>query len=406
MAGVDEIAATALDQVGVAASADSGGVDPELLEDFLPALAAAVAAGRRLPRGQVQRCRVLGERAAREGVTLRAVLDLYLSAAWRLWRQLPVVQRAARDPARVVTAGEVMLRAVEDAAAALADGYQAARRGLVRAQESARREFVDDLLSGPGDVAALLHRAADFGLDLSGPHAVAVVAADKPFVDRAPLTGMVERALLDAAPAAGAGVLVASKQNRLVVVFAAPDAAAADEVVRALTGVLAPATADPGVDLRRRAEVGAWRTTIGRARPGAAGVRASYEDARAALELAARLELPGQVVHAADLLVYQVLLRDRAAITDLVIALLDPLRRARGGAEPLLDTLAAYYDAGGNAAEAARAMHLSVRALTYRLQRVHELTGHDPTRSTQRFALHAAVLGAKLLNWPAVPLDR
>jgi sugar diacid utilization regulator len=399
MAGSDEVPAVQLAQLSVDASADSGGVDPDLLGDFLPALATAVGTGRRLARAQVQRCRMLGERAARQGVTLRAVLDLYLSAAWRLWRQLPAVERAASDPARVVLAGEIMLRAVDDAAAALADGYQVARRGLVRAQESARREFIDDLLTGPGDVAALLHRAADFGLDLSGPHAVAVVAADKPFVDRAPLTGVVERAVHDAAP--GAGALVASKQSRLVVVFAVPNTAAADRVVRALAGVLAPAAA---VDLRRRSDVGAWRIGVGRTRPGAAGVRASYEDARTALELAVRLQMPDQVVHATDLLVYQVLLRDRAAITDLVGAVLGPLQEARGGAEPLLDTLAAYYDAGGNAAEAARTMHLSVRALTYRLQRVHELTGHDPVRSSQRFALHAAVLGAKLLGWPAASL--
>ncbi|HEY3483641.1 MAG TPA: helix-turn-helix domain-containing protein [Streptomyces sp.] len=404
MAAIEQVQAAELARVSADASADSGGVDPDLLGEFLPALAAAVGTGRRLARAQVQRCRVSGERAAREGVTLSAVLDLYLSAAWRLWRQLPAVEGATDAPLAVVTAGEVMLRAVDDAAAALAEGYQAARRGLVREQESARREFIDDLLSGPGDVAALLHSAAEFGLDLSGPHAVAVVAADKPFVDRAPLMGVVERAVHATAPDVGS--LVASKQSRLVVVFAAPDAAAEDRVVRALTAVLAPpSTADPRVDLRRRAEVGAWRMGIGRSRPGAAGVRASFEDARTALDLAVRLELPNPVVHAADLLVYQVLLRDRAAITDLVRAVLGPLQEARGGAEPLLDTLAAYYDVGGNAAEAARAMHLSVRAMTYRLQRVRQLTGHDPARSSQRFALHAAVLGAKLLNWPAVPLD-
>jgi sugar diacid utilization regulator len=405
MAAVDEIPAATLARISEQASVDSGGVDPNLLGDFLPALAAAVQAGRRPSRAQVQRCRGLAERAARDGVTLAAVLDLYLSAAWRVWAELPAVARAASDPARVVTAGEVMLRAVDDAAAALAEGYQAARRGLVRVQESARRELIDDLLSGPGDVGALLDRAAEFGLDLSGPHAVAVVAAEKPFVDRAPLTAMLERAVHGAVTPAGGGVLVASKETRLVVVFPAPDTDAIGRVVRALDGVLAPVSPDPGVDLRRRAEVGAWQIGIGRTRPGAAGVRASYEDARTALDLAARLGMSDPVVQAADMLVYQVLLRDRAAITDLVSVVLAPLERARGGAQPLLDTLAAYYESGGNAAEAARAMHLSVRALTYRLQRVRELTGHDPSRSTERFTLHAAVLGAKLLDWPRVPLE-
>jgi sugar diacid utilization regulator len=98
-------------------------------------------------------------------------------------------------------------------------------------------------------------------------------------------------------------------------------------------------------------------------------------------------------------------MRDRAAISDLVATVLTPLEQARDGAGPLLDTLAAYFAAGSNAARAARALHLSVRALTYRLDRVHRLTGHDPTSDASRFTLHAAVLGAKLLDWPATPLD-
>jgi sugar diacid utilization regulator len=159
------------------------------------------------------------------------------------------------------------------------------------------------------------------------------------------------------------------------------------------------------VDLRRRAEVGAWQIGIGRSGPGPAGVLASYDQAHSALDLAARLGIDEPVVLATDLLVYQVLLRDRAAIVELVDVVLTPLEQARGGAQPLLDTLAAYFDAGGNTAQAARAMHLSVRAITYRLDRVHRLTGHDPTASMHRFTLHAAVLGAKLLDWPATRLD-
>ena len=57
--------------------------------------------------------------------------------------------------------------------------------------------------------------------------------------------------------------------------------------------------------------------------------------------MAQRLGLADPVVSAADLLIYQVLLRDRAAITDLVRTLLTPLARAWGGAGPLLATLSA-----------------------------------------------------------------
>src|SRR3546814_18674922 len=112
------------------------------------------------------------EEAAQQGVALRALLDLYLSSAWRLWRELPAVIAAQSDPNAVVAAGEVMLRAVDDAVAELAEGFQLARRSLVRSQVSARREFVYDLLTGGADVVGLLDRASGFGLPLIGPHDV------------------------------------------------------------------------------------------------------------------------------------------------------------------------------------------------------------------------------------------
>ena len=102
---------------------------------------------------------------------------------------------------------------------------------------------------------------------------------------------------------------------------------------------------------------------MGRPYPGPSGVVRSYEEAAEALDVAERLGLPEPVASAADLLVYQVLLRDRTAITDLVRTVLMPLGTARGGAAPLLATLAAYFARGGVAAAAARDLHLSVRAV-------------------------------------------
>jgi DNA-binding PucR family transcriptional regulator len=49
-------------------------------------------------------------------------------------------------------------------------------------------------------------------------------------------------------------------------------------------------------------------------------------------------------------------------------------------------------------------LHVSVRTVTYRLARVGELTGYSLSRPDQRFVLQAAVLGARLLDWPERPL--
>jgi DNA-binding PucR family transcriptional regulator len=63
-----------------------------------------------------------------------------------------------------------------------------------------------------------------------------------------------------------------------------------------------------------------------------------------------------------------------------------------------------YFNAGDVATEAARRLHVSVRTVTYRLTRVAQLTGYSVAKPDQRFSLHAAVLGACLLEWPARPL--
>ncbi|MFF8990982.1 helix-turn-helix domain-containing protein [Streptomyces sp. NPDC014983] len=46
---------------------------------------------------------------------------------------------------------------------------------------------------------------------------------------------------------------------------------------------------------------------------------------------------------------------------------------------------------------------MSVRTVTYRLNRIRQLTGHDPGDPDQRYVLQTAALGARLLDWPSHP---
>ncbi|HEX3812345.1 MAG TPA: helix-turn-helix domain-containing protein [Mycobacteriales bacterium] len=371
------VAAAQLHRVAAAASREAGGVPVELLGDYLAIVVDAAATGRRLTAAELSACRDRGADAARAQVALRELVDLYLSATWRLWRLLPTSRSGG-----VRDLGEAVLRAADDAVASATDGYQQARRALVRHEITDRREFVDDLLSGRADVAGMVERAERHGLNLAGQHTVSVVVSRDPITDASPVIARLERALSTAQISA----LVASKEGRLVCV-AADDT---DRVTAALTRTV-------------RSGAGT-RIGIGRAYAGPAGVLRSYDEACNALEVAARLELPGPAARAADLLVYQVLGRDRAALVDLVRAVLEPLTRARDGAEPLLHTLDVYFASAAVAAEAARRLHLSVRAVTYRLARVRALTDHDADDPAQRYTLQTAVLGARLLDWPAEPL--
>jgi DNA-binding PucR family transcriptional regulator len=80
--------------------------------------------------------------------------------------------------------------------------------------------------------------------------------------------------------------------------------------------------------------------------------------------MAVRLGLESSLIQAEQLLIYRVLLRDQPAIADLVQSVLGRLVHARGGAEPLLATLDAYFASGSVTTETARRLHLSVRAVT------------------------------------------
>jgi sugar diacid utilization regulator len=384
-----------LDKVAVAAAKDSG-APVELLGEYLTMLAAATVSGRRPQTHELDAVGLIGRRAAEDGIPSGRVVDLYLSAAWRAWRQLPIVSRS-RDSEVVRDAAEAVLRVVDDAVAALVEGFQTARRQMIRREEAMRRELVDDLLRGDADVAGLVERAEPFGIDLGRSHQILLAAPAggvRPALEAAALT--LERSMLD-----GFGdrnVLIAMKEGQIVVLAPADETGPGGrpetrDVAAFVHGRLAALRTDSS-----------WRVSAGRAYSGAYGIARSYEEARESLTLSERLGSAASVVRARELLVYRVLARDHAAIADLVNTVLTPLTQARGGVEPLLETLEAYLAAGEVATDAARLLHLSVRAVTYRLGRIRELTGYDPAVPLDRLTLYNAVLGARLIGWPSDPI--
>ncbi|MFG2605049.1 PucR family transcriptional regulator [Streptomyces sp. NPDC048514] len=341
------------------------------LRGYARILADVSATGRRLTRKELDERRTLGERAAEAGHSLRDLVRLHLADTRTSW---PDGTRAG--------AVDGVLAAVEQAVDAFAEGYQRAQHLAVRQEESLRREFIDDLLYGRCDLGRLAERAERFGLVLSRAHAVAVAEGPEAYDDTVPVTRRVETALLTRF--GDRRILLTTKNGRLICVAPGDQ----EEVLAYFAG-------------QAHAATDGTRVAIGRPQPGPGGVVHSYEEALSTLELAGRLDLREPVVRAADLLVYPVLLRDRQAMADLVVSALGPLRDARGGAEPLLETLEVYFASGCTAAEAARRLALSVRALTYRLERIHQLTGSNPADPMHRYTLQTAVIGARFLRWPA-----
>ncbi len=374
------------------ASGDAGGVPAQLLGEYLPLLAEAALTGRRPRRSELEAVAHRGRQAAEQGISAGGVVQLYLAAARRIWQGSPAVAYP-RDREAVRTAAAAVLQVVDDAVATLADGYNEARRDLVRREEALRREVIDDLLRGDADLGSLVEKVEPFGLDLARAHRVVVAVPSRRRSDTATAVSMLEAMVFDRL--GDRDVLVAARQGGLVVITPAEAGAgdAGHELGRLVHQELHHWGSEPH-----------WRVAVGRPHVGAYGIARSHEEAQEALAMADRLALEPPVVNAEDLLVYRVLLRDQPAIVDLIQAVLSPLCRARGGAHPLLETLWTYFDSGSVATTTAERLHVSVRTVTYRLARVKELTGYDPADPEQRFALQVAVLGARAFNWPADPL--
>ncbi|WP_405508320.1 helix-turn-helix domain-containing protein [Streptomyces cyaneofuscatus] len=352
-------------------------IPEEMLGNYGQILGEVATTGRRLTRNELEMRRALGREAADAGHQLRALVTMHLAQTREAW------PRAAAGNSPAVT--DAVLAAVEQAVDAFAEGFERAQRLTVRREEAARREFIDDLLYGRSDLVHLAERATRFGLRLSRAHAVAVASGPEAYTETDAVPRSVEAALL--ARFSGRKILLTTKDGRIVCI--APGSQ--PDVLRYFAKQSHAAT-DGG------------QVAIGRPHKGPGGVVHSYDEALEALDLADRMGMEDPVLYASDLLVYPVLTRDRQAMADLVRSELGPLQKARGGAEPLLKTLAVYFDAGCVAAETARRLALSVRALTYRLERIHQLTGSDPTDPMHRYSLQTAVIGARLLDWPAKEL--
>lgn len=346
------------------------------LGNYVRVLEEVAGTGRRLTHKELEERRDLGREAAESGAQLRELITLHLAQTRAHW---PCAVRGGAG------ATDAVLFAVEQAVDAFAEGFEGAQRLTVRREEAARREFIDDLLYGRSDLGRLAERSTRFGLHLSRAHAVAVAVGPEAYTETDLVPRGVEAAML--ARFSGREILLTTKDGRLI--------------------CIAPGT-QPDVLLhfakQAHSATGGGQVAVGRPHHGPGGVVQSYDEALEAHELAGRMGLDDPVLHAADLLVYPVLTRDRQAMADLVRSRLGPLQKARGGAEPLLRTLSVYFESGCVAAETARRLSLSVRALTYRLERIHELTGSDPSDPVHRYTLQTAVIGARLLDWPAKEL--
>lgn len=293
-------------------------------------------AGERLSSPARTRLATGAGRARGAGVPLATVIDVWMAVA--------DATRAGRDPA-------VHLRLVGDGTRALCAGYGDGLAEAVARTERERALLLDELLS-EAPVEQVQERAARLGVDLSGRRSVIVIGVVADHV--------LER-LLDAGALAGprAGTVV---------------------------GVVAG-----------RVPRGPETAGLGRPGLGITGIRASFAEARRALDLATRLGLRG-VVPIGDVLPEAVVARDQEALRELVEATLAPLRSTRNGGPQYVETASVWLQEGLSVAATARTLDVHERTIRYRLARIAKLTALDLQHADDRFRLELAIRGARLLD--------
>lgn len=288
-----------------------------------------------------------GARCVRDGIPLPIAIDAWLTGGWVIWRDLQVESSTQAETGRL--AGS-LLRALDDGAKAIADGFVREQRSAVRRNETARAALLDDLL-GQASVDDVLAAAARVGIDVADDRRVLIVdSTSEAVLDR----------LLDA------GALAAPRGGQTVAL------------------------------LDRDPPRGPERAGLGRPGSGVDGVRRSYLEARRALEVATRLGLVG-IVPYHDVMPETLLLRDSSALSVLVESTLAPLAKGGRGAAPLIETLEAYFAEVGNVAATARRLGIGERTAVYRIARIEELTKLDLDDPDDRFRLELAIRGRGLL---------
>lgn len=262
-------------------------------------------------------------------------------------------------------------------------------RGIERAEERARGNFVHALLHGRfSNQADLAARAAHHDFPVDSRFGVVVVQARGLIAD-------------DDSPirlgnmAREAGRIQHTEQRRTM-------SAVVGDVIAVVREVAQPSRSGPdqgarelaafAAALARRLQGHTERAVLvsyGRPVAGARNIGESYREARIALGLSAQLKLPAPTSYT-DLRVPSTLLnlaQDRVG-RDFASEILEPLRDAPGELE---DAVRAYIEAGGNLNQAARDLSVHRNTMLYKLERASKALNWDIRDAEAQFAVWLAL---------------
>jgi PucR C-terminal helix-turn-helix domain len=336
---------------------------------------------------------VRGAAAAEKGIPTERLIDRFMSALPAIWR---LARELDPEPAALEELGSWLLNGADVAALAIAEGYLGTDRAVVARDATARRAFLEELLTSVAldtpSSARLRRLAIRYGVDPAGSYRLIAISPrhatpdDEAHVLAERLAARVDAPssvdLARGGDGAGTGLplpQVFARGGRIGVLARASWPGVAR--LRAALDELSPgwtAVASPPID-------------------GVEGLSSALAGLVDTLRAADRMARAGWINDADDLAVERLLILDEPLLRAIVGRELGALlREPRMGGE-LVETLRVYFEAGENMRETARRMHLATRTVGYRLERIEELLGR-PIDGDLRPRLSVALLAYRALG--------
>jgi len=256
---------------------------------------------------------------------------------------------------------------------------------LIRLQKVAdsQQQLAGDLLTtildgGAGQDVAL-DRAQALGYDLQRAHRIMVVASANPAIDGEAVLGAVRLAARESQ----VGSAILANPGSVVLLSDSED------------------NWDSFQALLRTALPDGCRIGVGGLRQRWQDLGDSHQEAQLALKLQKATSRPDRIVSFEELGIFRLLgqVQDPKQIEQLIERWLGPLlENDTHHATPLVETLHAYLECGGNYDATARELLIHRSTLRYRLQRIKDISGHDLNNPDTRFNLQLSTRAWRTLE--------
>ncbi len=317
---------------------------------------------------QLARWREEGARFARIGVATERVLDGYLSLNWAIWE---VVMRQSSIPREVVLEfADRLLRGLDDAIAAISEGYVRVEVELAAAHSNERRAMLEEILTAPRltpeDRARIRRRSERHGLAPDADYRLVLVYAPQLSDDAVDAAiDSLEKHIRAPVPhhrkRPGIRLPVVLDWRGRVLVFVRGDWTGESRLRDAIASVLGDGcvAVDSGLVT------------------GFEPLAEALADIDYAASVAASLGRRGWIGGPSQLALETTFLLDAALSQAAVDQELGALLADSRMGEELIETLEVYLGSRQNIREAARRLHLAPRTVAYRLERIEMLLGQD-----------------------------